>query len=157
LQFFPVKKGQFPQDPFAFRRQMEKNLAAILIAVPSGDGAACNQAIRQFDGAVVAKREPGRERADSGARAFRQPFDCKQKLVLLRLDSIRPGGFFAEVKEAADFIAELRYLAVFAGGKNFFRRLCHGHICIVSRHNQRGSAAAVEKALAETLPAALIT
>jgi hypothetical protein len=51
--------------------------------------------------------KPFRQNADRCNLAGRQPLDRQQSLVLMRLDSCGARSRFAEVQEAADFVAEI--------------------------------------------------
>jgi hypothetical protein len=59
------------QQSFTMRREFDQNLSLILIAVPAAHRASFNQAIYQFDGAVVAKAKLLGEHGDGGTSAPR--------------------------------------------------------------------------------------
>ena len=52
------------------------------------------------------------EFADGGPVSGRQPFDRQQKLVLLRLNSVLSGLFFAEMQKLANLKPEFGYRLV---------------------------------------------
>jgi hypothetical protein len=76
-----------------------------------------HEAIDYLNCAVMAQAKPLRKRPDGGKSSFRQSFNGEQDLVLLRFDALRPSGFFAQVQELADAIAELGKLAIL-GSRN---------------------------------------
>lgn len=67
------------------------------------------QAVGQADGAMMLNQKPSGDVPDGGLIRclYRQ-----QKLMLLRLEAFAMRGIFAEAKEAADLVTELRESAV---------------------------------------------
>ena len=71
-------------------------------------------AVHQFDGAVVLDLQPFGETADGRFLIVRQPAQCQQTHVLLRLEPNRPGGLFAVIDVPPDEKTELGESAVFS-------------------------------------------
>ena len=107
-----MQNGKPVQQVLAVRGEFNQHFAAVLIAVAAFHGALIDETIHQFYRAVVAKTQPLRKRGDSRTSARRHAFHGEKKLVLLRLDPLRSGSFFAEVKELANAVPKLGKLAV---------------------------------------------
>lgn len=95
------------QQLFAMTREFYQNFSLIQVTVPAANGAAFYKAVNEFDRAVMAEAKLLRERSNRGTAAFRQAFDCEKNLVLLRLDSLGAGRFFAEMQELPDTVTKL--------------------------------------------------
>jgi hypothetical protein len=92
--------------------EFNQDFTTILIAVPAPYCAMFHKAVHQLDGAVMTKAKSLGKRRDGGTSSFGQPFDRKQKLVLLGFDGPGSGSLFAEVQELADAISEFSELPV---------------------------------------------
>ena len=101
--------GQIGQQRLARRRELNQYPPAVLRVWAAANKTPRNSAIDQFDSAVVLDLEPTRQVAH-GRRLERRgnPLQCQQQLVLLRLDTGRVRGTFAEVKKAAQLEAKTR-------------------------------------------------
>jgi hypothetical protein len=95
------------QQHFSMRREFNQDFSLILVAVPATKGAALYQPIYEFDRAVVTKTKLLGKRCDGGTAVLRQSLDCQQNLVLLGLNTLGAGRFFAEVQELPDTVTEL--------------------------------------------------
>lgn len=93
------------------RSQFNENFAVILIAPASHQGALIDEAIYQFNCAVVPQAELPRQRRNCRAGTCRQALESEQELVLLRLDSARSCRFLAEVQKFPDTVSELGKLS----------------------------------------------
>jgi hypothetical protein len=100
------------QQILAVRREFNQHFAAVLIAVAAFHGAMIDETVQQFHCAVVPKTQPLRKRGDSRTSARRHAFQGEKKLVLLRLNPLRTGSLFAEVKELTNAVPKLGKLAV---------------------------------------------
>ena len=86
-----------------------------------------HEPVNKFYSTVMAQAESFRKRPDGGTTSRRQPFYGQEHLVLLGFDSLRTSGFFTQVQELADAIAELgklsvsrsRYLSAASSRRNF--------------------------------------
>jgi hypothetical protein len=106
LQLDAMREGQFSEDGTARRRKADPDLAFVLVTRRSGDGSRLLEAITQVHSAVVLDEETRCNFPDGRLHVIRQPVDCKEELVLLRLDSVLFRRQFAEVKEATDLTPE---------------------------------------------------
>ena len=88
-------------------RQMNDDLAAILLGGRSRYMPQHLKPIDQFHSAVMFQLQPFRHFPDSRHDALRQALDGQKQLVLLRLYAGGPNLFFAEAQESPDLIAEL--------------------------------------------------
>ena len=70
--------------------------------------------------------------ADGRLHALRESVDTQKQLVLLRFESVLPGGYFTEIEELTDLAPEFRQIPILFGGKII------AHIYIVSRYNLVG-------------------
>ena len=71
------------------------------------DVTARRQPVDQFDRAVMLDLQPLCQFSDSGPGSRRQAFQCQHQLMLTRFQPRVAGGLLAEVKKAADLIAQL--------------------------------------------------
>jgi len=95
------------QNPLAFRRESQQDLAGVVGTWLTRNQAQGFQAIHQSDGAVMLEHQAIRQMADRGYPILRHPFQSQQSLMLLRLNPRIPGSPFAEPKKAPDLKAEL--------------------------------------------------
>jgi hypothetical protein len=124
FQFRAVLDRERLENPFALRRQIDPDLAAILLRPAAPDELAGLQAVDQLDNAVVPGlkargqfpyRRPGRRL---------HPLDCEQELVLLGLETHFPGRRLAEAQELAYLESELGECPVVYG----FRGVGAAHV-----------------------------
>jgi hypothetical protein len=92
-----------------------------------------HEAIDYLNCAVMAQAKPLRKRPDGGTSSLGQSFDGEQDLVLMRFDALKPSGFFAEVQELADAIAELSKLAI-SRGRNLSATWSRVNVLAVGNH-----------------------
>jgi hypothetical protein len=111
-QFLPVQNGELVQQLLAVRGEFNQYFATVLITGPAFHCPMFYQAIHKLYSAVMAKAKPVGKSRDGRTSTPRQSLDRKQKLMLLRFDALRSGGFFAEVQELTDAIPEFGELAV---------------------------------------------
>jgi len=123
--------GQFVENAFTRGGKANKDFTAVVGCGLARNGAALDHAIDEFDGTVMTDLKPGGKLADGGEFSDGQSFDGEEKLMLLRLDAVGAGSFFAIAKEETDLMSKLGEAAI--GGQ---REVAGGncHIYIVSRH-----------------------
>src|ERR1700683_3481986 len=102
-----MRKAECPQESLSAESNLQHYLAAILLAARTPDQAFGLQTVCEFNRTVMLDLQPFRQNADRRNLAGRQTLDRQQSLVLMRLDSCGARGRFAEVQEAADFVAEI--------------------------------------------------
>ena len=107
LQFSAMRKAECPQESLSAESNLQHYLAAILLAARTPDQAFGLQTVCQFNRTVMLNLQPFGQNADRCNLAGRQPLDRQQSLVLMRLDSCDARSRFAEIQEAADFVAEI--------------------------------------------------
>lgn len=101
-----MEQRELPQKLFAVRRELDQNLAAILITVPPQNRAAFGQTIDQLHGAVMTEAQPGGKSGYGWASSGRETFQREKELMLLRFKPVGARGFLTEMQEFADAIAE---------------------------------------------------
>jgi len=116
LQLRPNGNGEPAQPVFTARSQMQQNLASVLFAVLPRHCSLFFKPVNQLHCAVMTQAQPVRNRCHRRSRALRQPPDREQKLVLLRLQAVRPRSLFAKVQKLPDPEAKLGQLAVVGCG-----------------------------------------
>jgi hypothetical protein len=94
----------------------------------AADGAVLGQAVHKLDGAVMLDLEAFGKLADGRPGVIGETLYGQKELVLLWLQAVLASGFGAELKVAADLVAEFGERAVFGGGK-----ICW-HSYIVARY-----------------------
>ncbi len=104
--------AQRAQQALARRGQPDAHLAPVLIRNAARDCAAVAQPVDQLDCAVMPDLQAPGELLNGGSHPGWEPLDSQQQLVLLRLQSVRPGGFLAVSQKPADLMTELRQCAV---------------------------------------------
>jgi hypothetical protein len=102
-----MRKAECPQESLSAESNLQHYLAAILLAARTPDQAFGLQTVCQFNRTVMLNLQPFGQNADRCNLAGRQPLDRQQSLVLMRLDTRRTRSRFAEIQEAADFVAEI--------------------------------------------------
>jgi len=107
-----MRKGQITQNPFAARREVQKNLATIVAISSAVQKAVSFEAVHQFHRAVMLDLQPFGEDANCGGVSRGKAFQRKQRLKLLRFDACVAGGMLRQVQKAAQFIAKLRQRAI---------------------------------------------
>lgn len=75
--------------------ESQQNLPSILLTARSPQKAVCFQPVHEFDGAVMLDLQALGEKTHGGIRRSGQPFEGKQGLILLRLNSCGARGLFA--------------------------------------------------------------
>jgi hypothetical protein len=111
-QFLPVQNGELVQQFLAVRGEFNQYLATVPITGPAFHCPMFHQAIHKLYSAVMAKAKSMGKSRDGRTSTPRQSLDRKQKLMLLRFDALRSGGFFAEVQKLTDAIPEFGEPAV---------------------------------------------
>ena len=91
----------------AMRREFNQDFSLIFITVLTANGAAFDKAVQESDRAVVAETKLLRKRSNGGTGALRQTLDGQKDLVLLRLNSLGAGRFFAKAQKLPDTVTEL--------------------------------------------------
>jgi hypothetical protein len=115
FQFRAVLNRQRLENPLAFRRQLDPDLAAILLGPAAPDKLAGLQAVDELDNAVVPGLQARRQFPYRRPGCRLHPLDCKQELVLLRLDTHFSGRGLAEAQELTDLEPELGECSVVYG------------------------------------------
>ena len=105
-------ESQGAKRTFARRGQANEDFAAILGGGFADDGAVIGQAIDQLDRAVMTNLKAIGEFGNGRELSRRQAFDREEELMLLRLDSMGSGGFFAIAEEFPDLVAEFGQRAI---------------------------------------------
>lgn len=106
-----MKNREPVQQRLSKGRQPDQNFAMIFIAGSALQGSAFDQSINQLYRTVMPKTQLLRDRRHRRTCAAGETLDGKQKLVLLRFNSLGTGGIFAEVQEFPDTVTELGQLA----------------------------------------------
>ena len=91
----------------AMRREFNQDFSLIFITVLTANGAAFDKAVQESDRAVVAETKLLRKRSNCGTGTRRQTLDGQKDLVLLRLNSLGAGRFFAEAQKLPYPVTEL--------------------------------------------------
>ena len=125
-----VFQGEGAKGPVAGGREADENFATVIGGGFANDIAAGGEAVDQLDGAVVTDLKTVGEFGDSGELSRGKAFDGEEELVLLGLDSMGAGGFFAVTEKFADLVAEFGERAVGVEGEITGGR----HDYIVSRY-----------------------
>src|SRR5690242_18721754 len=89
---------------FAERREFQQDFTAIVLTRPAHDRTPVGQSVHKLNRAVMAKAQPRCYCSNGWARSFRQPLDCQQKLMLLRLNTAGSRSLFTEMKKLANAI-----------------------------------------------------
>jgi protein subunit release factor B len=95
-------------------------LAPVFTSAVSSHQAAGGQPVNKFDGAVVLNLQPFSQGSDRRVHSWRQSLQRQHQLVLLRFQAHFPGCLFAEVKEQANLIAQLRQCLIIGKGQRLF-------------------------------------
>ena len=111
--------GEFGEDTFAFRRQIQENFATVAVRAFPAHVPAGFQAVDQFDGAVMLDLHPAGDFANTRAYSIRHAFDGQHELVLTALQARVFYSLFAEMEKLANLIAELGQCLVVREGEFF--------------------------------------
>jgi len=131
-QFLAMMQRQLGEHLLTLGSEREQYLAAVVLRPRAVDKSSRFQTIHQFHGAMVADLHAIRQFADSRTNPGRHALDRQHKLVLAALQSRLFNRLLAEMKEAADLVAELRQRLVIRQGE-----LLHAADCIVPRSSFR--------------------
>ena len=101
-----VAHGQFAKHLFALGSKPQQHLTPVIARPASPHQASGGKPVHQFDGAVVLDLQPLSQGSNSGAQSVRQSLEGQHQLVLLRFQPHFPRCLFAEVKKAANLIAQ---------------------------------------------------
>ena len=126
--------GQFAKYFFAFRSQPQQDLATVIPRTASPHQASGGKAVYQFDRAVVLQLQSLGQRSNRRVQPVGQSLEGQHQLVLLRFQPHFPRCLFAEVKEAANLVAQFGQRPVIGESRSVF------HVrpeYIVSRCNMR--------------------
>lgn len=94
------------EDFFAFRGELEADLAAIFLAAEFAGEFQGGETVRESHDAVVLGLEAFGEFADADGMGAGKAFDGEESLVLLWSDAGGQCGFFAKAQEAAEGVAK---------------------------------------------------
>ena len=134
VEFARVVGGKLLEHRRAVRGNGEDNLAAILWVFGADEELFSDAAVDQADSAVMAQIEALGYISDGCDGARRRACDLQEQLVLLRMQARVERSLLAEVKEAAQVVAEVGQGAEKGFGAGF-RSSLRLHICIVAGCN----------------------
>jgi hypothetical protein len=107
-----IWKRDLVKDCFSPARELQQHLPPIFATAHSFQEAMGFETIHELHGAMVLNLKTLREDSDSGLSGRWQPLDRQERLILLRLDSGRARGMFAQSLKAPDFVTEVGERAV---------------------------------------------
>lgn len=102
-----MRDGEAPQQLFSPGAQMDQHLPAILGICLAFNKTARHHAVDQFDGGVMANLETPRDLADGRRKRYREAFHGQQKLMLMRLQSMGPGGLLRVMEETPNVMTKV--------------------------------------------------
>src|SRR5436190_6198889 len=98
---------ELPQNRFAVCRDFQKDLTPIFPALPFAYQPLEDKPVRQSYCAVVTDVQSLRNFTDVRLDSFRQAFQGKKQLMLLRIEARSPCRLLAEMKEQTNLISKL--------------------------------------------------
>jgi hypothetical protein len=107
LQFRAMRNGELLQEFLSAESESQQHFATVLLAARTSDKTLGLKPVGQLNRAVMLNLETLGQHADRGNVVSGQAFYHQQCLMLVRLDAGSTRGVFAEVQEAADFVAEI--------------------------------------------------
>ena len=106
------------EDVFSLRGECDKDFALISFIAGAYNETALNEAINQFDRAMMLDLQAFGQLTDGGLAPARQAFQGEQQLVLLRLKAARTNGLFTQTEKATKLVAKLGQRLVI--GRRYF-------------------------------------
>src|ERR1700683_1418725 len=129
-----MMKCEFAENLLALGSKRKQNFAPIFLATCAMRKSASFQAIHQLYSAVVADLHAAGQLADGWAYPGRHALDRQHELILAALQPSLLHHLFAEVKKAADLVAELRQRLIVRQSE-----LLHFRDCIVPRSSNEST------------------
>jgi len=114
-----MKEREERQKVLPPRRELHQHEPAVVLGSNPPDEAAGLHAIHEFHGAVVLDLQALRQDTDRRLPTLWHALQGEEQLVLLWFKARRAGGSFAEMQEAATFIAKLGQRLILHGGELF--------------------------------------
>jgi hypothetical protein len=125
-------KRELAQQSFSLWREMDVDLAPIVLSPAALDELSFHQAIDEAYHAMVAQLHALGELAYGDALLLYESFERQEELVLAGFDAGLDGSLFTQMKEASDLVAKLGEGLIFVRSEVKFYVI---HINIVSRYN----------------------
>lgn len=107
-QLSAMRDGKSLEQLFASARDAEIHSAGVIPAAGAANPPVRLQAMAELDGGVMTDLQPLRKRTDRSLEFRRAAGDREKRLMLLRLDARCVRRSFAEIQEAANFVAKVR-------------------------------------------------
>lgn len=101
-----MRKREAFEEAFTARTDSQQDFSGVGTTADALEQSFRFEAAAQFDRAMVADLQTLGESADRSGKSWGQPFQRKQRLMLLRLDAGGAGRILAEIQKAPDFVAE---------------------------------------------------
>src|SRR5580704_703882 len=112
-----MMKRQLAENFLAFGGEREQDLPAIFLGARAVDESSGLEAVYQLNGAVVADLHAGRQFPNPRPHPSRHALDREHELILAALQPRFLDLLLAEVKEAANLVAELRQRLIIRQGE----------------------------------------